>query len=391
MSIKNNTASLQQLLEAVNNLPDAGSGSGGVELPELTNPASADEIFLNKESIDENGKVKIGTFTIASELSQQDELLAELEEILNTKSAAGGEANPVLQIKTVSPTTSKQTITADSAYDGLKTVIVEAIPVDYVIPQGTLEITENRTYDVQTYEFVDVNVPIPSGYIKPSGTFEVTENGVHDITEYAAINVNVASSGGGTDTRFVDLTEGTLTSIDDDSITQVRNWAFGYVDGLKTVRLLGVTKMANSVFRDSPNLESVDLSNVTGTLGAYTFMGCSKLKTINVLNATNSSTSLCNGCAELERVEFGNMGTVGTTAFSGCTKLTTLIIRGGRSNGTMPPNLSSTNAFTNTPIANGTGYIYVKQSLLDAYKSATNWSSFANQIRAIEDYPEICG
>jgi hypothetical protein len=31
----------------------------------------------------------------------------------------------------------------------------------------------------------------------------------------------------------------------------------------------------------------------------------------------------------------------------------------------------------------------VPKSLVDAYKTAENWSTFANQIRAIEDYPEV--
>lgn len=40
-----------------------------------------------------------------------------------------------------------------------------------------------------------------------------------------------------------------------------------------------------------------------------------------------------------------------------------------------------------TPIRQGTGYIYVPFTLVEAYKAADNWSTFANQIRAIEDYP----
>jgi hypothetical protein len=35
--------------------------------------------------------------------------------------------------------------------------------------------------------------------------------------------------------------------------------------------------------------------------------------------------------------------------------------------------------------------IYVPRELVDAYKVATNWSTHADNIRAIEDYPEICG
>ena len=48
--------------------------------------------------------------------------------------------------------------------------------------------------------------------------------------------------------------------------------------------------------------------------------------------------------------------------------------------------LDSTNAFTGTPIASGTGYIYVPAVLIDSYKAATNWSTYAAQFRALEDY-----
>lgn len=34
----------------------------------------------------------------------------------------------------------------------------------------------------------------------------------------------------------------------------------------------------------------------------------------------------------------------------------------------------------------GTGYIYVPRALVDTYKAATNWSTIADQFRALEDY-----
>jgi hypothetical protein len=40
------------------------------------------------------------------------------------------------------------------------------------------------------------------------------------------------------------------------------------------------------------------------------------------------------------------------------------------------------NAFTGTPlVGDGTGYIYVPDDLVDAYKSATNWSALASHIK----------
>ena len=53
------------------------------------------------------------------------------------------QAAPTLKTKTVTPTKSQQNIAADSGYDGLSSVIVNAIPDNYVIPTGTVNITAN--------------------------------------------------------------------------------------------------------------------------------------------------------------------------------------------------------------------------------------------------------
>ena len=72
------------------------------------------------------------------------------------------------------------------------------------------------------------------------------------------------------------------------------------------------------------------------------------------------------------------MSTVGASAFYGCTALASLTLRN-----TEVVTLAGATAFTNTPIASGTGYIYVPSDLVDSYKAATNWSTYADQIIAI--------
>lgn len=66
-----------------------------------------------------------------------------------------------LQSKESTPTKEKQIITADVPFDGLKSVTIEAIPEEYIIPSGTKEIVENGTYDITENANVNVNVPKP--------------------------------------------------------------------------------------------------------------------------------------------------------------------------------------------------------------------------------------
>ena len=73
-------------------------------------------------------------------------------------------------------------------------------------------------------------------------------------------------------------------------------------------------------------------------------------------------------------------------AFHYCSSLTTAILRSE----TMC-SLDDISVFADTPISKGTGYIYVPQALIESYQAHEKWSTYADQFRAIEDYPDICG
>ena len=255
-----------------------------------------------------------------------------------------------------------------------------------------LEVIENGTYappeGVDGYSPVSVNVPIPDEYIVPTGTKTITENGTHDVTEYALVYVNVSTGGeGGTDTRFKDFIEDTLTEVDDSTITTTKTRAFDSALSLVRVSLTNATSLGSYTFNGCENLVSVNLPNVTSAIPTYCFTGCTALSQINVPNATGANNYSFQDCSSLEKVELGHATSVGSYSFrrSG---VTALIIRNTT---TKLTNLTATNAFTDCPIANGTGYIYFYREYVESYKAKTGWANYAEQIRAIEDYPEITG
>ena len=78
----------------------------------------------------------------------------------------------------------------------------------------------------------------------------------------------------------------------------------------------------------------------------------------------------------VESIKLSNVTSIGQSAFRTCSSLTTIYV--GTESDTICT-LSSRFAFSGcTNLTN----IYVPESLVDSYKSATNWSSFASKIKA---------
>lgn len=98
-------------------------------------------------------------------------------------------------------------------------------------------------------------------------------------------------------------------------------------------------------------------------------------------------TSICDEglqlCEKLTTVDLLSTTSIGGRAFYECLKLTALILRSGTI-----CTATGANPLGRTPIAGygGQGYIYVPRALVDTYKAATNWSTYAAQFRALEDY-----
>lgn len=81
------------------------------------------------------------------------------------------------QNKTVTPTESQQSVTADTGYTGLGTVTVNAIPDEYVVPSGNKTITSSGTTDVAGYATASVDqttIPTEASTTTPLGSINAT-------------------------------------------------------------------------------------------------------------------------------------------------------------------------------------------------------------------------
>ena len=239
----------------------------------------------------------------------------------------------------------------------------------------TKQITQNGTYsassdNVDGYSAVTVAVP------QPSGKITILQNGTDiDVSGYALADVNVPSNEDAIINRSINV------NYVNNSVTSIGNNAFNGCYSLTKVNFQNVTSIGNNAFTDCIKLTEANFPNAT-SIGGTVFSNCSSLTEANFPNATSIGNYAFNGCSKLTEVDFQNATSIGISAFNGCNKLASLILR----KSTDICTLYNKSAFNGTPIASGTGYIYVPAALIDSYKAATNWSTYAAQFRALEDY-----
>lgn len=169
-----------------------------------------------------------------------------------------------------------------------------------------------------------------------------------------------------------------IIQFDFPKVTDVGFMSFHGCTKLKKISLPLCQTIGDSSFDSCRSLEIISLP-LCRTLGGNVFWGCSKLTQVNIplVTTIQSSTFRETGIKKLDCLSVNN---IKNYAFNYARQLDTLILRD--SNVCVLENI---NAFNNTKIAAGTGYIYVPDNLVDSYKTATNWVTFASQIKPISE------
>ena len=177
----------------------------------------------------------------------------------------------------------------------------------------------------------------------------------------------------------------TLSEYADNHITAIGDYVFYNCNKLRSLNLPKATSIGVFAFYGCSLMIMVELPVAT-LIDNYAFYNGRSLEVINVPLVTELGKAAFRYCEKLTSIDLPSVTLMDEYAFGNCTSLTTVILRSE----TMCE-LNDTNAFLSTPIASGTGYIYVPSSLVETYQNGENWSTYASQIRAIEDYPDIVG
>ena len=246
-----------------------------------------------------------------------------------------------------------------------------------ITPTGTIIIDENGTYDVTNYASANVDIDVG---VFPAGALEITENGPYDVTDFAVVDVNVPTGGG---SEALDaLVTRTITSYSNDTLnTSLGAYIFHNCTKLTSVNLPNVTSLGTSTFNNCTSLTSIEIPKVT-SITTQTFYSCKSLTSLSMPSLKTASAQCIRLCSGLVRVDMGVCTSIAALSFDGCSVLNTVIIRTSK-----VCTLGNVSAFTGTPIASGTGYVYVPDDLVDSYKAASNWSTYASQIKGLSELP----
>ena len=165
-----------------------------------------------------------------------------------------------------------------------------------------------------------------------------------------------------------------LTSITiPSSVTVIGGSAFDGCSKLTSIIIPnGVTSVESETFRNCVRLTSITIPDGVTSISNYIFMGCESLTNIVIPDGVTSiGADAFYECSLTSITIPDGVTNIGSSAFNFCTSLTSVILLP-----TTPPTLGY-DVFNNTP---STLVLTVPKGTLEAYKTASRWSVYANKM-----------
>lgn len=302
--------------------------------------------------------------------------MEELEIILEEETDGEEEINlesegeliyPSLENLEVTPSKEQQVFNHKNSY-GYDSVIVEPIPDNYIIPEGTISVVSNGEIDVTNYSLAKVDVQIPLNLQDKSIT--IIENGTQNITYdegydgLKSVEIETKIESGKYAPRTISFYghKGTdldyeLANLDTSNITNMQ-YLFYQCKQVTSLDLsnLNTNKVTNMqyMFYQCSALTEIDLSSLNFSLVesfVHLFNSCSKLASV-IFGEKDAPkllrlTSMFNRCTALQSVDLSglNMPSVQEFdySFNGCTSLIDVVLPKIGETSTTYPNMA--NAF----------------------------------------------
>ena len=212
-----------------------------------------------------------------------------------------------------------------------------------------------------------------------------------DRTSLTSITIpnSVTSIGNSAFRDCISLTSITIPN----SVTSIGESAFEYCTSLTSVTIPdSVTLIRNFAFLGCSSLTSITIPDSVTVIGEWTFSGCTSLTSVTIPDSVTWIGDYAFQCSGLKSITIPDSVTsIGWSAFEDCYLTSAIIGRGVTSiqsvafnrnllkcvyiKSIIPPTNEDSELFwENQDIEN----IYVPINSLDAYKSATNWSVYAD-------------
>ena len=210
--------------------------------------------------------------------------------------------------------------------------------------------------------------------IIPDGVTSIEAYAFRDCRSLASITIpdGVTSIGTSTFNACYSLASITIP----DSVTSIGRMCFNSCYSLASITIPdGVTSIGKSTFNACYSLASITIPDGVTSIGTSTFNACYSLASITIPDGVTSiGTSTFNSCYSLASIIIPDgVTSIETYAFNFCYGVAFYDFTAH----TTVPTLSNTNAFTGI---SADCEIRVPATLVDAWKAATNWSTYADHI-----------